>query len=147
MATIYTIGYQKKPLSVFINQLRDAGVDAVIDVRLRNTSHLAGYTKKDTLDFLLTEGFGIAYEHHPELAPSDELFDAYRQKRLLWPALASQVRALLEERKAEEAGATLLDRYQAACLLCAEPTADRCHRRIVAEYWQAHLLDLTIVHL
>ncbi len=147
MTTIHTTGYQKKPLSVFIGQLRDAGVDAVIDVRLRNTSHLAGYTKKDTLDFLLTEGFGIAYEHHPELAPSDEIFDAYRQKRLTWPALAAQVRALLEERMAEEIGATLLGRYRAPCLLCAEPTADRCHRRIVAEYWQEHRSDLTIVHL
>jgi hypothetical protein len=41
-------------------------VDAVIDIRLRNTSHLAGYTKKDTLAFLLTKGFGIAYEHLPQ---------------------------------------------------------------------------------
>lgn len=147
MVTIYTTGYQKKPLSVFIGQLRDADVDAVIDVRLRNTSHLAGYTKKDTLDFLLTEGFGIAYEHHPELAPTDDLFDAYRQKKLLWPALASQVRTLLEERQAEVLGGTLLDRYRAPCLLCAEPTADRCHRRIVAEYWQTHLPNLAIIHL
>jgi len=46
---LYTIGYQRKPLATFISQLREAGVDAVIDVRLRNTSHLAGYTKRDDL--------------------------------------------------------------------------------------------------
>jgi len=76
MTKLYTTGYQRKPLSTFVTQLRDAGVDAGIDIRLRNTSHLAGYTKKDTLAFLLTQGFSIAYEHHPELAPSDEAFDA-----------------------------------------------------------------------
>ncbi len=61
MATIYTIGYKGKSLETFIEQLRRAGSDAVIDVRLRNTSHLAGYTKRDTLQFLLREGFSIAY--------------------------------------------------------------------------------------
>jgi len=67
MTTLYTIGYKGKPLSDFIGQLREAGVDVVIDVRLRNTSHLAGYTKRDDLAFLLREGFSIAYEHRPDL--------------------------------------------------------------------------------
>ena len=80
MTTIYTIGYKGKSLATFIEQLRQAGVDGVIDVRLRNTSHLAGYTKRDDLAFLLREGFGIAYEHHPELAPTLEIFHAYRDE-------------------------------------------------------------------
>ncbi|MCD6285967.1 MAG: DUF488 domain-containing protein [Anaerolineae bacterium] len=147
MATIYTIGYQRKPLSVFIGQLREAGVDAVIDVRLRNTSHLAGYTKKDTLAFLLTEGFGIAYEHLPQLAPSDASFDAYRRKEKQWTEYRYQIRALLKERRAELVGQEILARYQAPCLLCAEPTAEFCHRRIVTEYWASHIPDLKIVHL
>ena len=89
MVTIYTIGYKRKPLATFIDQLRQAGVDAVIDVRLRNTSHLAGYTKRDDLAFLLREGFGIAYEHHPELAPTLEIFDAYRDEKE-WTAYESR---------------------------------------------------------
>ena len=78
MTRLYTIGYQRKPLARFIGDLQAAGVDGVIDVRLRNTSHLAGYTKRDDLAFLLREGFGIEYEHRPELAPTPEIFDAYR---------------------------------------------------------------------
>jgi hypothetical protein len=78
MPTVYTIGFQRKPLSEFITLLRQAGVDAVIDIRLRNTSQLSGYTKRDDLAFLLQEGFGIAYEHHVELAPDDETLDTYR---------------------------------------------------------------------
>ncbi|MGA9347781.1 MAG: DUF488 domain-containing protein [Anaerolineae bacterium] len=146
MPTVYTIGYKGKPLATFIGQLREAGVDAVIDVRLRNTSHLAGYTKRDDLAFLLREGFGIAYEHHPELAPTPEILDAYRHDQD-WAAYESRFLLLLEERSAEEVGREILTRYQSVCLLCAEPEADHCHRRLVAEYWAAHLPGLTGVHL
>jgi len=146
MPTIYTIGYKEKPLATFIGQLREAGVDAVIDVRLRNTSHLAGYTKRDDLAFLLREGFGIAYEHQPELAPTPEIRDAYRSGGD-WPAYVADFVPLLEERAAQEVGRAILARYRAPCLLCAEPTAEHCHRRLVAEYWAAHVPGLTIVHL
>jgi len=150
MSTIYTIGYQRKPLATLIGQLQEAGVDAVIDVRLRNTSHLAGYTKRDDLAFLLRDGFSIAYEHHPELAPTPEIFDAYRDDQD-WTAYEVRFLPLLEERSAEEVGREILARYQSPCLLCAEPTPEHCHRRLVAEYWAARLRGsksaLTIVHL
>jgi len=115
-------------------------------VRLRNTSHLAGYAKRDTLDFLLREGFGIAYEHHPELAPTPEILDAYREERN-WAAYETRFLPLLEERSAKEIGRDILSRRRAPCLLCAEPTAEQCHRRLVAEYWAGCLPELAIVHL
>ena len=146
MPTLYTIGYQRKPLATFIGQLREAGVDAVIDVRLRNTSHLAGYTKRDDLAFLLRDGFTIAYEHRPELAPTSEILDAYRGDQD-WAAYERRFLPLLEERLAEEVGRDILACYQSPCLLCAEPTPEHCHRRLVAEYWAAHLAGLSIVHL
>jgi uncharacterized protein (DUF488 family) len=143
---LHTIGYQRKPLATFIGQLRQAAVDAVIDVRLRNTSHLAGYTKRDDLAFLLQEGFSIAYEHHPELAPTPEILDAYRDEQD-WAAYESRFLPLLAERAAEEVGREILARYQAPCLLCRESTAEHCHRRLVAEHWARHIPGLTVVHL
>jgi uncharacterized protein (DUF488 family) len=146
MTALYTIGYKRKPLSTFIGQLRQAGVDAVIDVRLRNTSHLVGYTKRDDLAFLLQEGFSIAYEHHPELAPTLEILHTYRDDGD-WAAYESRFLPLLVERGAEEVGRGILARYRAPCLLCSESITEHCHRRLVAEYWARHLPDLTIVHL
>lgn len=146
MPTVYTIGYRRKPLATFIGQLQEAGVDAVIDIRLRNTSHLAGYTKRDDLAFLLREGFGIAYEHHLELAPTSDILDAYRDDQD-WAAYERRFLPLLTERSAEEAGREMLARYRSPCLLCAEPEANHCHRRLVVEYWAACLPELTIVHL
>lgn len=144
--TIYTTGYQRKSLETFITQLRQADVDAVIDVRLRNTSHLAGYTKRDTLDFLLREGFDIAYRHVPALAPTSEILDVYKEDGD-WAAYEAQFFPLLDARDAKSVGQELLDRYATPCLLCAEPTAERCHRRLVAEYWARRLPDLDVVHL
>lgn len=146
MPTLYTIGYKGKPLPTFIGHLRDAGVDAIIDVRLRNTSHLLGYTKRDDLAFLLQAGFGIAYKHCPELAPSEEILLAYRKDKD-WAAYVRQFAPLLVERHLEICGRRIVARYSAPCLLCAETRADQCHRRLVAEYWARHIPDLSIVHL
>lgn len=146
MPTLYTIGWTRKPLKTFVTQLREAHVDAVIDVRLRNTSHLASFTKRDDLDFMLGDWLRIAYEHRPDLAPTAEIFDAYRDDRD-WTAFESRFLSLLMERAAQEMGREILARHRAPCLLCAEPTADRCHRRLVAETWAKHLPGLRIEHL
>jgi uncharacterized protein (DUF488 family) len=144
--TIMTLGYHGKPLATFVGQLCVAQVDGLVDIRLRNTSHLAGYTKRDDLAFLLREGFGIAYEHRVELAPTPEILDEYRLTGD-WAVYEVRFHALLIERDALAIGRDLLSRYQNPCLLCAEPTADHCHRRLVAEYWAANLPDLKVIHL
>lgn len=146
MPTIYTIGYTKKPLEHFIRILQEARVDAVIDIRLRNTSQLAGFAKRDDLGFLLCEGFGIGYEHRPELAPTPEILDAYKSEGD-WHAYEREFLPLLARRDADRIGKELMARYRSPCLLCAEPDADYCHRRLVAEWWMQHLPDLEVIHL
>jgi uncharacterized protein (DUF488 family) len=146
MPTIYTIGYTKKSLEEFIRRLQEADVEAVIDVRLRNTSQLAGFAKRDDLAFLLREGYGIEYEHKPELAPTEQILEAYKAGGE-WEAYEQSFRRLLDEREAEDAGRDVLSRFQRPCLLCSEPDADQCHRRLVAEWWKKHLPSITIIHL
>jgi uncharacterized protein (DUF488 family) len=121
-------------------------VDAVIDVRLRNTSQLAGFSKRDDLAFLLEECLGIGYEHLLELAPTDEMLDAIKSGGN-WSSYEQEFRELLTDRNAVKLGRELLARYQRPCLLCAEPSADQCHRRLIAEWWSEQLGDVEIVHL
>jgi len=146
MPTVYTIGLERRPLSDLIATLREAGVDAVIDIRLHNTSQLAGYSKRDDLAFLLQEGFGIGYEHHPELGPTEEIMRAYRSSRD-WEAYRRGFEPLLAERDALTVGRDVLSRFRAPCLLCAERDAGRCHRSLVAAYWAEHIPDVQVVHL
>ncbi len=74
------------------------------------------------------------------------ILDAYRENED-WAAYAASFLPLLEERGAEGVGREIVGRYRAPCLLCSEPAADHCHRRLVAEYWAKHVPGLTVVHL
>jgi len=145
MSTIYTIGFTQKPLRRFVELLQASNVDALIDIRLRNVSQLAGWAKRDDLAFVL-ELLGMAYEHQPDLAPTATILDTYRKDNN-WPAYVRQFRPLLTERNAEALGQTLLARYKAPCLLCSEATPEQCHRRLVAEFWATAIPNLQIVHL
>jgi len=142
---LHTIGFTQKSLRQFVALLQEAGVDAVIDSRLRNSGQLAGYAKKDDLAFVL-ELVGIAYEHHPELAPTPEILDTYRQDKD-WARYVLHFRPLIADRAIETVGAGVLTRYRNPCLLCSEATPERCHRRLVAEYWQTHTPGLEVIHL
>jgi uncharacterized protein (DUF488 family) len=146
MVTICTIGYTRKSLEGFIHLLRTAGVEAVIDVRLRNTSQLAGFTKRDDLAFLLREGFDLDYQHRPSLAPSAEILDAYRSSGD-WPAYEQAFMSQLADRDSLAEGREVLSRYNCICLLCAEPTPEHCHRRLVAEWWAQRLPAVEVIHL
>ena len=143
--TLYTIGYTKRSAERFFAALKQADIRLLIDVRLNNTSQLAGYTKKDDFAFLLREICGSSYKHMPELAPTKEILDGYKKKEIDWQTYEIRFRQLLEDRKL----AALIEKvdFDHACLLCAEPRPDRCHRRLVAEYVQRHRSELEIKHL
>ena len=143
---IHTIGHTKTSAEEFFERLKARGVRRVMDVRLLNTSHLAGFSKRDDLRYFLRAICDADYIHEPRLAPSAELLAAYQDKQITFDEYAAQFRALLAERQPE----TWLDRDAFAvptALLCAEPAADRCHRRLVAEYLRDAWGDVEIIHL
>jgi uncharacterized protein (DUF488 family) len=143
---IFTIGFAKKNAEQFFGLLRGAGIRGLIDVRLNNVSQLAGFTKRDDLRFFLRELCDADYVHEPRLAPTSEILKAYQRKEIDWPEYERRFGALLIERHAEHViPRTLFDRP--TVLLCSEPTAARCHRRLVAEYLAGHWGDVKIVHL
>jgi uncharacterized protein (DUF488 family) len=143
--TIYTIGFTKKSAEEFFTLLKNSGAKRLVDVRLNNSSQLAGFSKRDDLQFFLRAICGMDYLHLPELAPTQEMLDAYKSKQVDWAAYEAQFLALMAERKMEETVAReVLD---GAVLLCSEPKPERCHRRLVAEYFQQRWGAVEIVHL
>ena len=143
---ILTIGFTKTTAESFFSRLQEAGVRRVIDIRLKNTSHLAGFAKAEDLPFFLRAICGIDdYVHRPDLAPTEEIMDAFKKKKGAWEDYEAAFLPLLAERKIEE---TLTpEEVDGACLLCSEPTAEHCHRRLVAEYLRDRRGDVEIVHL
>jgi uncharacterized protein (DUF488 family) len=143
--TLYTIGSGQKTAREFFTILQNRGVKLVIDVRLANTSQLAGFTKKADLEYFLNAIAGIKYRHMPEYAPTEELMTGYKTKKLSRAEYENGYARLLAERQAlTEVSAGL---FVDACLLCSEPSAANCHRRLLAEYLAARIPGLEIVHL
>ncbi|MFS8853688.1 DUF488 domain-containing protein [Synechococcus sp. R5-16] len=141
---IFTIGFAKKSAEQFFNRLKQPGLVRVVDARLNNTSQLAGFTKKNDLEFFLHEICKLGYIHLPELAPTQEILDAYKASGD-WSNYERQFLSLMAERRIEDqVDKSILD---GGCLLCSEATPEHCHRRLVAEYLRRKWGDVEIVHL
>jgi len=143
--TLYTIGFTKRTAEDFFETLRRHGVRRILDVRLRNTSSLSGFTKRDDLLYFARQILDAEYVHEPALAPSDEILDAYQESKD-WAQYERDFTALLRERGRPE-WVTREALAVPTVLLCSEPKAETCHRRLVAEGLAEQLGPLTIVHL
>ncbi|MGF1641206.1 MAG: DUF488 family protein [Rhodospirillales bacterium] len=143
---VSTIGFTQTTAEGFFERLLKARVGKVIDVRLHNTSQLAGFAKADDLAYFLRKIGGIQYLHQPLLAPTDAILKAYKKEKGDWESYERQFVSLMAERRIE-------DRLQpesldGACLLCSEAKPHHCHRRLVCDYlnerWGG---NLTVRHL
>ncbi len=145
---IYTIGFSGKSAEQFFALLDQHNVQRILDVRLWNSSQLAGFTKTGDLQFFLQAILDADYLHLPILAPTKQLLDGYKKKQISWDDYESMYLQILSERNIE----TALDPelFADACLLCSEAVALKCHRRLVAEYLQSKWeisKQFNIIHL
>lgn len=144
--TIYTIGFARKSAQEFFETLRRSGAKRLLDIRLHNTSQLAGFTKRKDLQYFLQQIVGMEYCEVPLLAPEDRFLKEYRKTKD-WAQFEQRYLELLKERQVERQ----IERglfEGGAVLLCSEAKPERCHRRIAAEYLIRHLLVGTdIQHL
>jgi len=142
---IFTIGFTGKTAEEFFDGLKRAGAKRVVDIRLNNVSQLAGFSKQHDLKYFLKKICRIGYEHRKTLTPTKEILNSYQNKRISWDEYEERFLKLIAGRKIEQKikPAKLED----ACLLCSEHKADKCHRRLVAEYLQKQWGNIEIIHL
>lgn len=143
---VYSIGFTKKTAEQFFGLLKNVGIRRLLDVRLNNVSQLAGFSKREDLQYFLHEICDAEYCHEPLLAPTKEMLDGYKKKKGNWEDYERQFLALMSQRRIE---ATLeaSDFAVPTVLLCSEPEPEHCHRRLVLEYLQKKWSKLTIHHL
>jgi uncharacterized protein (DUF488 family) len=143
--TVVTIGVYGSTLEMFLHAVDDAGVGLVLDVRQRRGVRGREYAWANAkrLQAALAEA-GVAYRHHPELAPTTELRQLqYRDDDRLGVGKRSRVELSPEYRRryVEE----ILDRVdlaafvaelpedRASALFCVERDPEACHRSLIAE--------------
>jgi len=134
MVTIYTIGFTKKSLEEFVNLLKKNKITKLIDTRLSRDSQLSGFAKSKDLGYVLEKILKIKYEVISEFSPTRELLKTY-QKDKDWEKYEKGFLELIKERELERFKDVVLDEKERICLLCSEEKADKCHRRLLAEFF------------
>ncbi len=146
--TVYTIGFTQKTAEQFFTLLRKNHVELLIDVRLNNKSQLAGFTKGPDLAFFLREICNAEYLHCDEFAPSKDLLSSYQKKLISWDEYERRFDLIMEKRGTYLQFLSKYNKFARICLLCSEPTAAHCHRRLVAEKIQyAFPNEVEVIHL
>jgi uncharacterized protein (DUF488 family) len=156
MVTIGVYGFDRES---FLQRLREANVRLLLDVRQRRGVRGPEYAWANSvrLQAELAQA-GIAYEHHPELAPTTEL------RRIQY---AEDDRRGVGKRSRRELAAEYADRYTTeildradltpivaaarasgatAALLCVETDPEACHRSLIAHRLTDHH-HVTVDHL
>lgn len=129
---LFTIGFTQKSAERFFELLATNSVKKLIDTRLNNTGQLAGFSKRDDLEYFCHTILSAEYFHWQESAPEEAMLSAYKKKEISWTDYAAEYLAMLERRKVENS-MSLVARGD-ACLLCSEAKPHHCHRSILADY-------------
>ena len=143
---IYTIGFTQKSAQQFFGILADHNVERLIDIRLHPGGQLAGFTKKEDLRYFLDQLIHCGYSYLPSLAPADEILKAYRVDHN-WLKYEKAFEALMDARGIPGGLDKTLFEERVCCLLCSEPTPEKCHRRLVAERLARVWENVEIIHL
>lgn len=142
---IFTIGYTKKSAQNFFELISQNQIDVVIDIRLYNSTQLAGFSKSRDLKYFLKIICNCDYIETPEFAPTAKLFNDYKNGIINWKEYEITYNELMRTHMN-------LDFFRAfpnkrICLLCAEDTPEFCHRRLLAEKLADSYENVNITHL
>ncbi len=133
MLLVLTIGHSTRPLEEFIQTLKAAGVEKVVDIRTVPRSWHNPQFNRETLPQALAAA-GIGYVHLAGLgglrhARKDSPNQGWRNASfrgfadyMQTPEFEENLRALMEMAKHEQ-----------LCLMCAEAVPWRCHRSLIAD--------------
>lgn len=136
---IWTIGYEGRDVDELIQILVGAGIEVLMDVRLRPMSrHRPEFAKKNMA--ASCEEAGIGYAHEKLLGTPADLMKRVKEARAASEdgrgfdrALKSAYRKYIRGEAREQLdGAAALSGEKRVCLMCYERDASDCHRSVLA---------------
>jgi uncharacterized protein (DUF488 family) len=130
--TLFTIGYEQTPAKAVLDELQQAGVKLLVDVRAVAASRRPGFSKTQLAAGL--DERGIGYVHLRGLGTPKEGREAARSGH--YETLRKIYDAHLKTPQAKEQLDELTALVKTAgpiCLLCYERDHAHCHRQWIAE--------------
>ena len=129
---LFTIGYEQTPQKAVLDELEQAGVKLLVDVRAVTSSRRPGFSKNQLAASL--DGRGIAYLHLSGLGTPKEGRLAARSGKydVLQKIFAKHLKTPQAKEELDELSA-LVKKAGPICLLCYERDHAHCHRQWIAE--------------
>ena len=129
---LFTIGYEQTPATAVLDQLAQAGVKLLVDVRAVASSRRPGFSKSQLAAGL--DERGIAYLHLRGLGTPKDGREAARsgQFELLHKIYAKHLKTTQAKEQLDELSA-LVRQSGPVCILCYERDHRHCHRQWIAE--------------
>lgn len=140
---ILTFGYEGINIERFVERLRTASVETVIDVRANPLSRKPGLSKNALAQNL--KAGGVHYVHAAELGCPKPVRDRYKSDGD-WTAYTNGfLHYVAGQSSAVRNVAAIADKSR-SCLICFEADFNFCHRTFVARA-VAPIINARIVHL
>ena len=129
---LFTIGYEQTPAQSVLDELEQAGVKLLVDVRAVASSRRPGFSKSQLAAGL--DERGIAYVHLRGLGTPKEGRLAARagEYETLQKIYAKHLKTPQAREELDELSA-LVKKSGPVCILCYERDHQHCHRRWIAE--------------
>src|ERR1700720_912520 len=133
---LFTIGYEQTPARAVLDELEQAGVKLLVDVRAVASSRRPGFSKSQLAAGL--DERGIAYVHLRGLGTPKEGRLAARsgQYDTLQKIYAKHLKTAQAKEELDELSA-LVTKSGPVCILCYERDHSHCHRQWIAEIIEA----------
>jgi uncharacterized protein (DUF488 family) len=130
--TLFTIGYEQTPAKAVLDELQQAGVKLLVDVRAIAASRRPGFSKNQLAAGL--DERGISYLHLRGLGTPKDGRDAARGGKFdeLHRIYAKHLKTLQAREELDELSA-LVKKSGPVCILCYECDHRECHRQWIAE--------------
>jgi uncharacterized protein (DUF488 family) len=129
---LFTIGYEQTPARSVLDELEQAGVKLLVDVRAVASSRRPGFSKSQLAAGL--DERGIAYVHLRGLGTPKEGREAARsgQFGVLHKIYAAHLKTPQAREELDELS-SLVKKAGPVCILCYERDHAHCHRQWIAE--------------
>jgi uncharacterized protein (DUF488 family) len=129
---LFTIGYEQTPAKAVLDELEQAGVKLLVDVRAVSSSRRPGFSKNQLAAGL--DERGISYLHLRALGTPKEGRTAARAGKIdtLHKIYARHLKTLEAQEELDELSA-LVRKSAPVCILCYERDYRQCHRQWIAE--------------
>ncbi len=129
---LFTIGYEQTPAQAVLDELEQAGVKLLVDVRAVASSRRPGFSKSQLAAGL--DERGIGYVHLRGLGTPKEGRLAARagQYETLQKVYAKHLETAQTREELDELS-SLVKKSGPVCILCYERDHRHCHRRWIAE--------------